>query len=250
MWYVSASEFRFQIATLADGNTMFGPVVALDPLKGRPPEAMLPVLRAALKRGKIVKRLIDLKNDLPSTRRNNALITMTSEIDTARCAAEAARTDVAETVCGRAMIKEIVNKGWMSFRPFIFALDGEWKLYTINPESCALQGGLTGEVKSGQTMKLDLALNYWTQMIRDLKVAHPEASAVKHGFILIAIPEANAAGNPCSLYTALETGKGTGDEEANELGDLINGGEGQAGKGNEIEDRLVIQLLSWDVALK
>ena len=250
MWYVSGGEFRFQIATLADGNTMFGPAVALDQLKDRPAEAMLPVLHAALKRGKVIKRLIDLKDDLPSTRRNNALIAMTSEIDTARCAAEAARTDVAETVCGRAVIREIVNKGWMSFRPFVFALDGEWKLYTINPESCDLQGGHTGEVKSGQTLKLDLALNYWTQMIRDLKAAHPEAGAVKHSFILIAIPEANAAGNPCSLFTALETGKGTGDEEANALGDLVSGEEGEAGKGNEIEDRLVIQLLSWDVALK
>jgi hypothetical protein len=250
MWYVSGSEFRFQIAALADGNTMFGPAVALDQLTGRPPEAMLPVLRAALKRGKVIKRLIDLKDELPSTRRNNALIAMSSEIDTTRCAAEAVKADGAQDVCGRAVIHEIVNKGWMSFRPFVFALDGDWQLYTVNPESCDLQGGHTGEVKRGQILRLDLALNYRTQMIRDLKAAHPEAGAVRHGFILIAIPEANPTGNPCSLYTTLETGKGTGDDEANALGDLVTGDEANAGKGNDIEDRLVIQLLSWDVPLK
>jgi hypothetical protein len=87
-------------------------------------------------------------------------------------------------------------------------------------------------------------------MIRDLKAAHTEAGAVRHGFILIAIPEANPTGNPCSLYTTLETGKGTGDDEANALGDLVTGDEADSGKGNDIEDRLVIQLLSWDVPLK
>ena len=250
MWYVSGSEFRFQLATLADGNIMFGPSVPLDQLKDRPPEAMLPVLRAALKRGKVIKRLIDLKDDLPSTRRNNALIAMSSEIDTARCAAEAARTGPAQDVCGKAVIHDIVNKGWMSFRPFVFALDGDWRLYSVNPESCDLLGGRTGEVKRGQVLKLDLALNYRTQMIRDLKAAHPEMDKVRHGFILIAIPEANPTGNPCSLHTALETGKGTGDDEANALGDLVAGDEADAGKGNDIEDRLVIQLLSWDVPLK
>jgi hypothetical protein len=244
VWYVSETEFRFQPESVPAGDTIFGPVVRFAE-SGSQVETLLPATQAVLKRGKVIKRLFGLKGSLKAMRRGAASVTAVLSPQTDECAAEAAKETGAREVCGWVQIDKLVNKGDIAFRPYVFLVDDDWNLQKIRSGDCAPEDTLEPASENSRSRRL----RYGSADVREVRKQYPGARAVRHGFVLIAIPEMNAMADPCVLLHAFENRKGTGDSEEDALGDLV-AGKGDKGKGGDMEGRIVVDFLPWDVVLR